>query len=348
MTNDPNDDLPLDDETAEPLNESEGETVRLTVTEDGAGKRLDKFLADGLTDLSRSRVQALLRDGCIRSESGGTLSDASARVKPGEVFEVAIPAPEPALPEPEDIPLSVVFEDEHLIVIDKPAGMVVHPAPGNRSGTLVNALLHHCGDSLQGIGGVLRPGIVHRIDKDTSGLLVVAKSDPAHAGLAELFAAHDIERRYRALVIGIPEPIQGTIDENIGRHPNDRIRFTTVGEFSGKSAITHYRLLSQSDLAVSEIECQLETGRTHQIRVHMASIGNPLIGDPLYGRSTRSRRSALTKEKRLAVDAFPRQALHARSLGFIHPITGESLSFDTAPPQDYQDLKAALSLSGKK
>lgn len=340
MTDDLNDDLPLDDTAT-----ASAETmVRLTVSEDGAGKRLDKFLADGLTDLSRSRVQALLRDGYIRTESGGTLSDASARVKSGDTFDITIPAPEPALPEPEDIPLHVVFEDPHLIVINKPAGMVVHPAPGNRSGTLVNALLHHCGDSLQGIGGVLRPGIVHRIDKDTSGLLVAAKSDAAHAGLAALFAAHDIERRYRALVIGIPEPVQGTIDENIGRHPSDRIRFTTVGEFSGKRAVTHYRLLSQSDMAVSEIECELETGRTHQIRVHMASIGHPLIGDPLYGRTTRSRRSALTKEKRMAADAFKRQALHAQSLGFVHPISGEEHRFEAPAPQDYSDLKSALGL----
>lgn len=321
-----------------------GGAVLLTVTDDAEGTRLDRYLADVLPDLSRSRVQALLRDGCVRSESGATVSDASARVKRGATYSVTVPAPEAATPEPQDIPLNIVHEDAHLIVIDKPAGMVVHPAPGNRDGTLVNALLHHCGDSLLGIGGVLRPGIVHRIDKDTSGLMVAAKSDKAHAGLAALFAEHAIERLYRAIVIGVPEPVQGTIDQNIGRHPTDRIRFATVSEFSGKTAITHYRLLAQSDMAVAEIECRLETGRTHQIRVHMASAGHPLVGDPLYGRSTRTRRAALSREKRIAADAFPRQALHAATLAFRHPVTGEDLSFATEPPEDYRTLRSRMGL----
>lgn len=322
----------------------DGETA-LRVPEEAAGLRLDRFLADALTDLSRSRIQALIKEGCVRSESGGTVSDASARVKPGACYSVALPDPVPALPEPQDIALSVVYEDAHLIVVDKPAGMVVHPAPGNRDGTLVNALLHHCGESLQGIGGVLRPGIVHRIDKDTSGLLVAAKSDRAHAGLAALFADHAVDRVYEAAVIGVPEPVRGTIDRSIGRHPTDRIRFTVVEDGRGKPAVTHYRVLAQSDLAVARVECRLETGRTHQIRVHMASLGHPLIGDPLYGRASRTRRAALGVAVRQTIDAFPRQALHARTLGFVHPITEEKLHFEAALPADFSRLLDALSLS---
>ncbi|MEC9265903.1 MAG: RluA family pseudouridine synthase [Pseudomonadota bacterium] len=341
------DDILEDDDGPELDGPADGanDTVALTVPDEAEGTRLDRYLADALPDLSRSRVQALLKDGYVRSESGATVSDASARVKRGAGYTVTVPAPEAALPEPQAIPLSILHEDAHLIVVDKPAGMVVHPAPGNRDGTLVNALLHHCGDSLMGIGGVLRPGIVHRIDKDTSGLLVAAKSDKAHAGLAALFAEHAIERLYRAIVIGVPEPVQGTIDQNIGRHPTDRIRFATVSEFSGKTAVTHYRLLAQSDMAVAEIECRLETGRTHQIRVHMASTGHPLIGDPLYGRSTRTRRAALSKEKRMAADAFPRQALHAATLAFRHPVTGQDLSFASEPPDDYLKLRMDLGLA---
>jgi len=338
------DDGDIDDDGVAPITATAGETTRLTVAESDAGTRLDRYLADALADISRSRIQALLKSGCVRSESGATVSDASARVKQGDVFDIDMPEPEAALPMSQNIPLTVLYEDAHLIVIDKPAGMVVHPAPGNRDGTLVNALLYHCGDSLQGIGGVLRPGIVHRIDKDTSGLLVAAKSDKAHAGLAALFAAHDIDRRYRALVVGVPEPMRGTIERNIARHPSDRIRFTTVGPHTGKTAITHYRVLAQADMAVALVECTLETGRTHQIRVHMTDHGYPLIGDPLYHRITRTRRAALTRERREAIDAFPRQALHAQSLGFEHPITGKALSFETPAPQDFQALQAALGI----
>jgi 23S rRNA pseudouridine1911/1915/1917 synthase len=325
--------------------DSGGSLVDLVVSEQEAGARLDRYLADSLPDLSRSRVQALLRADCVRMGSGRIVTDASGRVKMGERYSVAVPPPEAAVPEAQNIPLDVVFEDQHLIVVNKPAGMVVHPAPGNWDGTLVNALLHHCGESLQGIGGVLRPGIVHRIDKDTSGLLVAAKSDKTHAGLAALFAAHDIDRRYRALVIGVPDTLRGTIDQNIGRHPTDRVRFAPVGPHSGKTAITHYRVLGQADLSVCLVECTLETGRTHQIRVHMTAMGHPLIGDRLYNKTTRTRRAALTRERREAIDAFPRQALHAQSLGFAHPITGQDLLFEAAPPKDFTELQGVLGIS---
>lgn len=325
--------------------ENGGSLAEFAVSEEDAGTRLDRYLADCLPDLSRSRVQALMRADCVSLGSGRVVTDASARVKMGERYRVLVPAPEAAVPEAQNIPLDVIFEDEHLIVINKPAGMVVHPAPGNWDGTLVNALLYHCGESLQGIGGVLRPGIVHRIDKDTSGLLVAAKSDKTHAGLAALFAAHDIDRRYRALVIGVPDTLRGTIDQNIGRHPNDRVRFAPVGPHSGKTAITHYRVLGQADLSVCLVECTLETGRTHQIRVHMTAMGHPLIGDRLYSKTSRTRRAALTKERREAVDAFPRQALHAQSLGFVHPITGKDLLFEASPPEDFATLQGALGIA---
>ncbi|NMM43139.1 RluA family pseudouridine synthase [Rhodospirillaceae bacterium KN72] len=337
---DPDDDF----DGAEDGNDGDFETIEADATPEDDGKRLDRFLADRIDTLSRSRIQALLKDGHVRTAEGRTVSEASGRVKQGTVYLVDLPPPEPALPEAQDIPLSVVYEDAHLIVVDKPAGMVVHPAPGNRDGTLVNALLHHCGGSLQGIGGVLRPGIVHRIDKDTSGLLVAAKTDKAHAGLSELFHEHDIDRRYLAVVIGVPDPVRGTIDENIGRHPTDRIRFTVVGPHSGKHAVTHYTTLSQTDMSVALIECRLETGRTHQIRVHMSHIGHPLVGDPLYGKASRTRRAALTKPFREAVDAFPRQALHAGVLGFRHPVTGQDLHFVSPPPPDFDGLMSQLGL----
>jgi len=256
-----------------------------------------------------------------------------------------VPPPKDATPKPEDIPLSIAFEDEHLIVVNKPAGLVVHPGAGNHSGTLVNALLHHCGDSLQGIGGVARPGIVHRIDKDTSGLLVAAKSERAHTGLADQFADHSIERAYWALVVGLPEPMKGTIDRNLARHPNDRIRFACTHEGAGRSAVTHYKVLSQSDLASSLVECRLETGRTHQIRVHMASLGHALVGDPLYFAISPKQRAALGKERAGIVTGFPRQALHARTLGFLHPVTGDQLRFDSPMPADIEGLAGKLGIA---
>lgn len=340
---------PTDDEDDEASPSETGVTATIgdnlvTIDSERAGDRLDRVLADAFSDLSRSRLQALIRDGNVLTTDGRTVSDPSERVKPGATYRVAIPPPEPALPEPQAIPLSIVFEDDHLIVIDKPAGLVVHPGAGNRDGTLVNALLYHCGDGLAGIGGVARPGIVHRIDKDTSGLLVVAKTEPAHTGLSALFERHDIDRRYRAIVLGLPEPLRGTIDKPIGRHRTDRIRFTVTTGGQGKSAITHYRVLAQHDIAAAEVECVLETGRTHQIRVHMAAIGHPLVGDPLYGASRRGRPRGLSKEAALVAEAFPRQALHARVLGFDHPITGENLRFSSPEPTDYAALREALGL----
>lgn len=259
--------------------------------------RLDRWLAgavERLEDsplLSRSRLKSLIQQGNV-SDCTTTITDPSAAVKPGALYRIALPPPEAAEPEGQDIPLTVVFEDSDLIVIDKPAGMTVHPAPGSPRDTLVNALIAHCGDSLSGIGGVRRPGIVHRIDKDTSGLLVVAKTDRAHAALAARFAAHDIDRAYRAVCFGHPVPPAGTIDAPIGRHPKDRKRMAVVSEFKGRYAVTHYRSLERPDGAAL-LECRLETGRTHQIRVHLSHIGHPLIGDPVYGRGHGARVSRI-------------------------------------------------------
>ncbi len=301
-----------------------------------AGERLDRALAASLPELSRSRVQALLRGGMI-ADADGTVSDGSRRVRPGERYTVDIPPPEPAEPEPQDIPLVVVHEDQDVIVVDKPAGMVVHPAPGSRDATLVNALLAHCGNSLSGIGGVRRPGIVHRIDKDTSGLLVVAKSDAAHASLSEQFAARTVQRTYRALVWGIPAPASGRIEGDIGRNPRDRKKMAMV-RAGGRPAATRYRVLNRFGTVAAEVECRLETGRTHQIRVHMTSRGHPLVGDVTYGRGRRGGSDPLA----LALSVFPRQALHAETLGFIHPGTGLPLNFTAPLPADMFGLIAQL------
>lgn len=302
-----------------------------------AGTRLDRWLAARLPDLSRTRIKALIEDGRVSLEAT-TISDASLRVKPGQRFAVEVPPDAPAEPEAQDIALNVVYEDEDLIVIDKPPGMVVHPAPGNPDETLVNALLAHCGESLAGIGGVRRPGIVHRIDKDTSGLLVAAKTDAAHRGLSAQFAAHTLERAYWALVWGTPSPRQGEIEGNIGRNPNDRKKMAVV-KSGGKPALTRYRVLkSFAAGAVSLVECRLATGRTHQIRVHMTSIGHPLIGDSVYGRIRGNRRVVLPPEVREAVTGFPRQALHAYLLGFSHPTKGYDAHFESCMPLDINEL----------
>jgi len=301
------------------------------------GQRLDKTLAD-LTDLSRERIKALIAEGGVTI---GGIAANSPSMKPadGTEFAIAVPEATPARAAPQAIPLNVVFEDEHLIVVDKPAGMVVHPAAGNEDGTLVNALLHHCAGQLSGIGGVARPGIVHRIDKDTSGLLVVAKSDAAHEGLARQFAEHTLDRLYRAVVRGVPNPGSGTIASRIGRSSHDRKKMAVLpdGDSRGKHAITHYRTIQPLNRAAL-VECRLETGRTHQIRVHMSSIGHMLIGDPVYGRSDARLRPVL---QRLS---FTRQALHAAVLGFIHPVTGDSLHFSSDTPPDMQELIDALAL----
>ena len=297
-----------------------------------AGWRLDRALADALPTLSRERLKSLIRSGAL---ADGTVRDPAMKVKGDETFTLVVPEPEPAHNEPQDIPLRVIFEDEHLLVVDKPAGLVVHPAAGNRDGTLVNALLHHCSGSLSGIGGVARPGIVHRIDKDTSGLLVVAKTDVAHEGLAKQFAAHSIDRRYLAIVSGIPKAKEGTVDAPLARSAANRKKIAVVESSRGKRAVTHWtRITALRDAAL--VECRLETGRTHQVRVHMASIGHPLLGDPVYGRSGKTHHKLLNKL------SFNRQALHAAELGFTHPVSKRKLSFASAMPSDMQELMSAL------
>lgn len=303
---------------------------------DAEGWRLDRALAAALPTLSRERIKALISSGQVRRGDGALPRDPATKARAGESFAVTVPAPRPAHNEAQDLGLTVVFEDEHLIVIDKPAGMVVHPAAGNPDGTLVNALLHHCAGNLSGIGGVARPGIVHRIDKDTSGLLVAAKTDRAHEGLARQFSTHSIDRRYKAIVAGLPKG-QGTVNANLARSDVNRKKVAIVGEGRGKRAVTHWRLeRALKDSAL--VECRLETGRTHQVRVHMASIGHPLLGDPVYGRTRPGTRELL---KRLG---FERQALHAARLGFIHPIDSRALAFDSAMPDDMQELLSALAV----
>jgi 23S rRNA pseudouridine1911/1915/1917 synthase len=299
-------------------------------------------LAAALEDLSRTRVQALIRAGAVEL-NGEPLADPSHRVAPGDTATLVIPPPAPAEPAAEAIPLHVLHEDESLVVLDKPAGMVVHPAAGHASGTLVNALIHHCGGTLSGIGGVMRPGIVHRLDKDTSGVMVVAKTDAAHKALAAQFADHGrtgpLRRVYDALIWGTPEPRAGTIDRPIGRHPTDRQRFS-VRE-GGKRAMTHY-LVTQELGPVCHVACTLATGRTHQIRVHMAAIGHPLLGDPLYGAGFATKAARLGGPGREALAELNRQALHASQLTFAHPVTGRVMAFDAPLPPDLARLVVAL------
>jgi len=297
--------------------------------------RLDRALALAVPTLSRERLKALISSGQLADPSGKLFRDPASKARAGQQLRLTIPPARPAEAIAQDIPLEITFEDEHLLVVDKPAGLVVHPACGNLDGTLVNALLHHCAGRLSGIGGVARPGIVHRIDKDTSGLLVVAKTDPAHEGLAAQFARHSIERRYIALAGGAPHVMAGTVDAPLARSPHNRKKMAIVDEGRGKRAVTHYRVLEPlRDAAM--IECRLETGRTHQVRVHMASLGHPLIGDPVYGRPRTSHRTMLAE-----LD-FTRQALHAARLGFNHPISGAKLAFDSPVPADMQELLSRL------
>ena len=310
------------------------QTIDVRLAPGHAGWRLDRALADAIPTLSRERLKALIRSGAVEAE-GKPLRDPALKVRGEEALKVAVPEPVPAHNEAQDIPLTIVFEDEHLLVVDKPAGLVVHPAAGNLDGTLVNALLHHCGGSLSGIGGVARPGIVHRIDKDTSGLLVVAKSDVAHEGLAKQFAAHSIDRRYLAIVNAVPMAKEGTVDAPLARSAVNRKKIAIVEGKRGKRAVTHWKRLSiLRDAAL--VECRLETGRTHQVRVHMASIGHPLVGDPVYGRSGKTHVKILNRLQ------FHRQALHAAELGFTHPVTKRRLSFSSPMPSDMQELFNAL------
>ena len=296
-----------------------------------SGGRLDKALADA-TELSRERIKGLIAAGAVTI--GKTLArSASAKVQGEERFAIALPPPEPLAALAQDIPLDIVFEDTHLLVVDKPAGMVVHPAAGNQDGTLVNALLHHCAGRLSGINGIARPGIVHRIDKDTSGLLVVAKSDAAHEGLARQFADHSITRRYLAVCAGHPAPPAGTIAGRIGRSVHDRKKMAVLPDDTtrGKHAVTHFETVRRLNHAAL-LECRLETGRTHQVRVHCASIGHALLGDPVYGRTPKPLRQVLESL------GFHRQALHAARLGFSHPISAETLDFRAELPTDMREL----------
>lgn len=300
------------------------------------GQRMDKFLAANVVGVSRSQIQRLIASGCLSCDDE-VIVDNSFKVRTGDVYQLEIPEPDEAVPQAEDIPLDVVYEDDDLIVVDKPAGMTVHPAPGAYSGTLVNALLFHCRGGLSGIGGVKRPGIVHRIDKDTSGLIVAAKNDLAHRGLCEQFFVHSIERTYFAVVYGLPNPLQGRIEANIGRSPYDRKKMAVV-QSGGKTAATNYKTVQNFNGSAALVQCNLETGRTHQIRVHMASIGCNLIGDKLYEKSKKTSLKFSSAEQKAYVNAFPRQALHATTLGFVHPRSGERLCFSSEFPADFAEL----------
>lgn len=313
----------------------------VTFDASASGERLDRALAAALPALTRSRVKALIESRRVALADGTTIEEPSRKVKTGDCVSVDVPEPEPAMPEPQALALDILHEDEDLIVLDKPAGIVVHPAPGNPDGTLVNALLAHCGASLSGIGGVRRPGIVHRLDKDTSGVMVVAKNDRTHTALSRLFAAHDLTRIYKVLVWGAPKSRSGTIDAAIARHPIHRKRMT-VRRAGGKRAVTDYWVEQTFGPPLhpvaSLVGAKLQTGRTHQVRVHMAHIGCPVVGDPLYGRGGRGRNGQVPE----ALTAFKRQALHAAVLEFRHPGTGNVMKFASQLPQDFRNLMASL------
>ncbi|WP_341902011.1 RluA family pseudouridine synthase [Sandarakinorhabdus limnophila] len=313
-------------------------SILITLPATAAGQRLDKALAEAVPLYSRERLKNLVQGGRL-SGLAGVIWDPATKMKGGEALTLDVPEARPSDTVAQDIPLTIVHEDDHLLVVDKPAGLVVHPAAGNYDGTMVNALLHHCAGRLSGIGGVARPGIVHRIDKDTSGLLVVAKTDKAHEGLAAQFARHDVDRRYTAVVGGVPVPPAGRIEGALARSTANRQKMAIVKDGRGKHAITHFRTVAAFDGA-AQVECRLETGRTHQIRVHMASIGHALLGDAAYGR-TPGKLAPLLKDM-----AFERQALHAATLGFVHPVTQEKLCFESPLPADMVALIGRLDGTG--
>lgn len=313
-------------------------SILITLPATAAGQRLDKALAEAVPLYSRERLKNLVQGGRL-SGLAGVIWDPATKMKGGEALTLDVPEARPSDTVAQDIPLTIVHEDDHLLVVDKPAGLVVHPAAGNYDGTMVNALLHHCAGRLSGIGGVARPGIVHRIDKDTSGLLVVAKTDKAHEGLAAQFARHDVDRRYTAVVGGVPVPPAGRIEGALARSTANRQKMAIVKDGRGKHAITHFRTVATFDGA-AQVECRLETGRTHQIRVHMASIGHALLGDAAYGR-TPGKLAPLLKDM-----AFERQALHAATLGFVHPVTQEKLCFESPLPADMVALIGRLDGTG--
>jgi 23S rRNA pseudouridine1911/1915/1917 synthase len=309
----------------------QSERRTLTISESQAGDRLDRALAASWPDMSRSRLKQLIEAGAV-TLNGKTLEDPSQKLREGHVIELIVPPAVDAEPQGEDIPLNIVFEDKHVIVIDKQAGLVVHPAAGNRDGTLVNALIAHCGNSLSGIGGELRPGIVHRIDKDTTGLMVAAKTEKAHASLGKQFAAHAVTRVYKALVWGVPRMLAGTIDADLGRSPLNRQKVAVL-RIGGKPARTHYKVIETFGASAALVECRLETGRTHQVRVHMAHLGHPLIGDPVYGRPRSIPGVDLT---------IARQALHAAVLGFHHPGLDKPVHFESELPEDFRETLEKL------
>jgi 23S rRNA pseudouridine1911/1915/1917 synthase len=332
----------IEDDAADAENTAaEVRSYHFAVDETRAGGRIDKILSDLHEDLSRARVQALINDGQVLL-NGKPCTSSSKKLVSGDEIAVDIPPPAPWYPEAEDIPLDIVYEDKDLIVINKPAGLVVHPGAGNQTGTLVNALLHHCPDDLSGIGGVMRPGIVHRLDKDTTGLMVVAKNDHTHQGLAAQLEDRSLSRHYKALVLGVPMPPRGVVDQPLGRHHVHRQKMAVNRKY-GKDARTHYHLLENYRDVFSLVECVLESGRTHQIRVHMGYIKHQLIGDPFYGPQPTGVYAAV---KRAGYDEalgdvlrhFPRQALHAYALSFIHPSTDEELSFEVDLPEDMDNL----------
>jgi 23S rRNA pseudouridine1911/1915/1917 synthase len=332
----------------------------IQVPDDQTGQRLDRVLAAHVAELSRSRLKALIEAGTVTID-GATIRDPSHRVKSGAAIALDVPPPQPAAPAAETIPLNVVYEDGDIIVIDKPSGLVVHPAAGHGTGTLVNALIAHCGESLSGIGGERRPGIVHRLDKDTSGLMVVAKNDRAHRRLAAQFAAHGrdgrpFERGYLAFVWDAPDRPRGTVDRPIDRHKSVRTRMAI--QEGGREAVTHWQLIERfrtskgtqkakgkADSAASLLACTLETGRTHQIRVHLASIGHPLLGDGVYGTGFRSKAALLPQAAQVALKDLGRQALHAHMLAFEHPVTGKLMRFRSELPPDLARLHGKLAAS---
>lgn len=331
------------------MSQDVSQTLAMTSPE-GTRERLDRTLAAGFADVSRSRLQQLVREGRVAVD-GVVVTDPAARVGPGAAIRLDMPQAQAAAPGPETIALTVAYEDDDLIVVDKPAGLVVHPGPGNERGTLVNALLAHCRASLSGIGGVKRPGIVHRLDKNTSGLMVVAKDDGAHAALSAQFADHGrsgpLERAYLALAWGVPAPARGTIDAPLGRSSSHREKMAVLPPGKGRRAVTHYRVLESfceggREGLASLLECRLETGRTHQIRVHLTHVGHPLMGDEVYGTGFKTKANRLGDEARGALATLGRQALHAAVLGFEHPRTGAPMRFESALPQDMRALAEAL------
>ncbi len=335
----PSIEVPPSSDTA-PVNKAPGEPLRIVAGPATRGERVDRFLADAIGTISRSRVKSLIEAGQARRD-GTVLDEPAEQVRPGAVYTLTTPPPLPARPQPQSIPFSILYEDDDVIVLDKPAGLVVHPAPGNEDGTLVNALLAHCGDTLPGIGGERRPGIVHRLDKDTSGVMVVAKTQHAMAGLSVAFAAHDLDRAYLALAWGVASPLAGEIEGAVGRDPRDRKRMA-VRPHGGKAALTRYKTMRVWHGGVSLLECRLATGRTHQIRVHLAASGHPVVGDPVYLRRVPTVARAIPAPVRSRLLDFPRQALHAAVLGFRHPRSGANLAFEAPLPPDFAALVAAL------